>query len=149
MGINRGIIKEYEVCAVARFTRIFADMLNVIDFELYQDEDGYALSDKQGGNFGDIESDRFTTAEQIIDRLDVYLNDYYFDDLTEAAENYPYFADRDIPDTAEGWNVLRLFATIELKPFIAEYSHEFDVMELVVNGYKYVDLCRIISGKEN
>lgn len=140
------IVENYRAYVIPHFTEIFATMLDVMDFELYQDEDGYALSDKQGGNFGDIESDRFTTAKQIIDRLDVYLNDYYFDDLTEAAENYPYFADHDIPDTAEGWNVLRLFAPIELKPFIAEYSHEFDVMELVVNGYKYVDLCRIISG---
>ena len=143
MGINKGIIKEYEACAVARFTRIFADMLNVMDFELYSDEGGYALSDKQGGNFGDIESDRFTSAMQIIDRLNVYLNDYYFDDLAEAAESYPYFADHDMPETAEDWNVFRLYVPRELTPFISEYHHEFNVMELIAYGYKYVDLCRV------
>lgn len=51
------------------------EFLSNFDFE-YKIENGLiALVDTQGANLGNIENDRFTTVEEVIERLDTYIND--------------------------------------------------------------------------
>lgn len=51
------------------------EFLNNFGFD-YKIENKYiALIDMQGANLNNIESDRFETVEEIITRLDVYIND--------------------------------------------------------------------------
>lgn len=49
------------------------------------DDEGevYALIDNQHANLGGIEEERFSTIEAIVDRLDIYYNDYIYRDLEE------------------------------------------------------------------
>lgn len=49
------------------------------------DEEGevYVLIDNQHANLGGIENERFSTIPAIIDRLDIYYNDYIYRDLEE------------------------------------------------------------------
>lgn len=127
---------------ILHYTKIFFNMLEVIDFELVKHEDGYGLVDKQGGNFGDIESDRYTNASQIIDRLDIYLNDFYFDDLEEAAESeYGItFKYQPVPSSAEEWITLM----DKHEEFKKAYRHEYDVMDLIAFHAQDVDLEKVV-----
>ena len=59
----------------------FLEMLDFYEFELYVDEqtNQFALSDNQHANLGDIEEDRFDTLLDVIDRMEVYHNDYIYE----------------------------------------------------------------------
>ncbi len=58
------------------FNRMFIDFLDLTEFDLIKDENGYGVKDLQGGNLGNIEEDRFTNATEVIDRMDRYIFDY-------------------------------------------------------------------------
>ncbi len=131
-------------------TEVFAAMLDLMEFDLVKYEDGYGLIDLQGANLCGIESDRFKTAEQIIERLDVYLNDYYFEVLENEAEEYGLYdaareAMKDQATTEEGWV---WFAHSwkgdqEVDKFVQDHQHDFDVMDMIVNHLAEVDLDEI------
>ena len=79
------------------YDELFSRFLSTLDFELVWNKDGWSLVDLQGANLGDIESDRFFTAGDIIERLDTYISDYFlhdeewgnYDSCEEALEKYP------------------------------------------------------------
>lgn len=118
------------------YNKVFEEMLDVMEFELVKYDDGFGVIDLQGGNLGDIESDRFENAGQIMDRLDIYLEDYYFTDLDEAWEHEGYGEDSANvkPCSAEDW----VGFMNEHKDFKKEYRHEYDVMNMI--AYHDVDL---------
>lgn len=63
------------------YDELFAEFISTIDFGLVKNEDGtFSLYDYQGANLGNIESERFTTAKDMVERLDIYINDYFLDD---------------------------------------------------------------------
>lgn len=92
---------------------LFGDFLEYVEFQLVKYPDGmrksksswdgtehdgvWGLKDYQGANLGDIESDRFTSAKDIADRLGIYINDYLlqdekwgeFDSVEDALEKAP------------------------------------------------------------
>lgn len=73
---------------------LFDQLLNTVEFRLVKYSDGWGLVDKQGANLGEIESDRFDDAAMILDRLDIYIGDYFVDDIREtmgegASEDWP------------------------------------------------------------
>ncbi len=46
---------------------------------LFYEENGFYLQDTTGTNLGGIESERFDTLAEVIDRLDIYHNDYFWE----------------------------------------------------------------------
>lgn len=65
------------------------DILNTLEFGYkINDDNTLSLIDLTGANWGDIESDKFTIdesiAEYLFDRLERYLNDYFFDGYRET-----------------------------------------------------------------
>lgn len=66
-----------------KYEKLFDEFLNVTEFELVKYPDGFGVVDLQGENFGDIEGDRFKTAEDIINRMGIYIDDYYLNDICE------------------------------------------------------------------
>ena len=57
------------------------------DYNKYTDECGYwSLIDRQGADLGHIEGDRFESAAQILDRMDIYIHDYIIEDIQECLE---------------------------------------------------------------
>lgn len=56
--------------------KLFDSFLDLTEFSLIKYEDGFGLEDHQGANLGDIEDDRFETAEQIFERMSIYIDDY-------------------------------------------------------------------------
>lgn len=61
------------------------DFLGFFDFKLEKYEDGYGVVDLQGVNLGDIESQRFDTLSDIIERFSdsIYIPDYIDEPLRE------------------------------------------------------------------
>lgn len=69
-----------------KYEILFDDMLELMEFELIKYPNNWGLIDKQGGNLGNIESDRFEDAFQIIDRLDLYIDDYLARSIKECLD---------------------------------------------------------------
>lgn len=74
----------------------FQNLLNEYEFELIIDKDSnsekiFRLNDMQGGNFGNIEQERFSTLADIKERLEAYHQDYIYRSLEERedTENIP------------------------------------------------------------
>lgn len=66
----------------------FRQLLNVYEFELLisknvNAEDIFKLRDIQGGNLGEIEQDEFSTLADVIERLEVYHQDYIYQSLED------------------------------------------------------------------
>lgn len=121
------------------YNQVFEEMLNVMDFDLDKYEDGFGLVDRQGANLGDIESDRFDSAEQVIDRLDTYLDDAYLGDLDEAWEAEGFEGER--PQTAEEW----VSFMNEHRDFKEEFRHEYDVMNMIAYRCGDIDLNKVFD----
>lgn len=67
--------------------------LDLCDFKLVVDQGKFGLQDLQGGNLGDIESDRFDNLLEMVSRMDIYKNDCVtadVDERIENGENVPY-----------------------------------------------------------
>ena len=62
----------------------FNQLLELYEFELYtktnkENKKVFMLNDIQGGNLGGIEQEEFETLEDIMERLDIYHEDYILD----------------------------------------------------------------------
>ena len=140
-----------------KWTEVFKGMLDLMEMQLVQYDVGYGLIDLQGVNLGDIESDLFTTAEDIVSRLDIYVNDYYLVDLDEEYDE----ALKDvglIPEcvrkrsTPEGWCEFEEFARRSTglgnaRLFVENHAHQFEVMDLIANHLDEVDLHEIAEDR--
>lgn len=126
------------------YPTIFREFLGLIEMELVRYEDGYGLIDLQGANLGDIEGDRFQNASDLIDRLDIYINDYYIVDLEEEYTEYFDTPDSESPyHTAEEWCEmfkLAAFQTSAAAQFISAHLHEFQLLDMIVNHADDVSL---------
>lgn len=133
------------------YTELFEELLDVMDFTLvkYKGNDEeynpfrWGLIDRQGAYLGDIEWDRFADAEGIIDRLDIYINDYFYTDLEDEIDAYGVDLDgRELPDGAEEWLALRNDQDFyeKNKRYCDEHKFEFDVLDMIVNHYEEINL---------
>ena len=127
-----------------KYTKLFADFLHTMDFGLCKKTDGYALIDYQGAYWGNIAEDRFDSAREIADRLYIYINDYFIDDMEEEAKIYG-FSD-DIMVNILGFSDWLEWLSenkdkTEYQKFINTHGFEFEVADLVVNhlGEVYLD----------
>lgn len=71
------------------FIHFLRQILDLYEFNLEteKDENGklsFGLVDLQGANLWDIQSDRFYNLFGVVDRLDIYHNDYIFDALGDS-----------------------------------------------------------------
>lgn len=62
-------------------------MLDLYEFDLIYVGNKFFVKDRQGANLGDIESDVFNTLADVIDRMQVYHNDYIYESIEECEEN--------------------------------------------------------------
>lgn len=119
----------------------FEGWLELTEFTLIKHNDGWGLYDRQGGNLGDIEDDRFESAEEIFDRMDAYINDYLFEDLENELEAYDVNMEgREIPWSAAEWLDLRREISDDNQKFFDEHKWEFGVLETIVNHTDEINL---------
>ncbi len=96
--------------------------VNQLDFEIFKDTktDYYKLVDLQGGNLGNIEKDDLTDVHDIIERLGVYIDEYFNDELGQVHLMYNV----DVSDFSLG----------ELKDFLKSKGQKIDdFLDCVLN----------------
>lgn len=114
-----------------RWEELIDEFLNLIEFRLVKYPDGWGLIDRQGANLGDIESDRFNDAVTLIDRLEVYVQDYIVSDIAEDAECCDYGT----------WAELVVFARKNMaKEDLKRYRFELNVLDMICNHPSEVNL---------
>lgn len=81
-----------------KYEKLFDEFLDFIEVELIKlNENLFKVRDLQEANLGDVESDEFKNATQLIDRLDSYIEDYIIrsveerlDEIGKYIANIPY-----------------------------------------------------------
>lgn len=119
-----------------------------------EDVDGHwSLHDEQGANLGGIEGDVFDTAEQIVERMSVYINDYFYEDLDQEADDYKLelpslsalaakYGDEVRWYGSEYWLTIRKELG-EDHEFVKNHIYEFDVLEMVARHTNEINLYNI------
>lgn len=115
-----------------KYEKLFDSFLELTEFSLIKHKDGFGLEDHQGANLGDIEDDRFETAEQIFERMSIYIDDYIDEDLCNVWVDELGFKYEDIPDTLEGW--------LDHKEELKEYQYELDLIDMIYNHFDEINL---------
>lgn len=114
-----------------KYEKLFDEMLEYMEFRLVKYPDGtFGLIDLQGGNLGNIEDDRFDNALQLLDRLDIYYEDYFIRDLEEQLEEVG--VDTSDLDTFEDF--------LQYRDKLPEAQWDFDVLDMVINHPNDIDL---------
>ena len=133
------------------WTNVFESFLDITEFSVHKstDEDGnpcYVLRDHQGGNLGDIESDTFQNAEEIIERMGVYVDDYFIEPIIDNLAQY----DIDCPESAD--EIIKLIRSEQFKNDYPELYKEYNephsdiqILELVAEHGEDVDLERVAT----
>ena len=114
-----------------RWEELFDEFLDLIEFRLAKYPDGWGLVDRQGADLGDIESDRFDSAVPLIDRLEVYIQDYIVSDIAEDAECCDY----------KTWTELLEFVRKNMvEEDLERYHFELEVLDMICNHPAEVNL---------
>lgn len=121
-----------------KWEKTFDEFLELIEFALVkhkselEDEDGiWSLIDLQGANLGDIESDRFEDAMGIVDRLEIYVNDYFIEDI----ENL--LAEKGVAVT---WGGDYQEYIDNAKDLLPDASWDFVVLDMICNHIDKINL---------
>lgn len=134
-----------------KWEELFEQYMDLTEFTLIKYSDGWGICDRQGANLGDIESDRFENAADIFDRMDVYINDYFFKDLEDELEAYEVDMEgRDVPWSAYEWLGLRNDIEFynENKKYFDDHGWAFDILDMIVNHEDEIDLVNVYYESE-
>lgn len=112
------------------YEKLFDEFLDLTEFRLLKHKDGtFSLEDQQCANLGDIEDDRFTSASEILDRMDVYIQDYIVEELSDVIN------ENDINLEEDTWKGL-----LECRDKVPGADWDFDVLDMIINNPDKVDL---------
>lgn len=111
------------------YEKLFDEFLNITEFQLLKHKDGtFSLEDRQCANLGDIENDRFTSASEILDRMDVYIQDYLIADIEDALDEKSIEIDCDWEEYGQ------------YRKDLPDYKFDFDLLDMIINHFDKVDL---------
>ena len=123
-----------------KYEKLFDEFLDLTEFILvrhqndydeYADEYGHwSLIDSQGANLGDIEDDRFKSAAEILDRMDIYIHDYIIEDIQECLNEAGY-------DYYTG-NYQGMIEYCRGK--LPENKWDLDVLDMIINHFDEIKL---------
>ena len=111
------------------YEKLFDEFLSITEFRLLKHKDGtFSLEDQQCANLGDIEDDRFASASEILDRMDIYIQDYLIEDIEDALDEESIEIDCD-------WKEYGKY-----RDLITDYGFDFDLLDMIINHSNEVDL---------
>ena len=115
---------------------MFLDFLEMTEFYLRKkvdedDVDCYGLEDGQLANLGDIESEFFYSASEILDRMETYEYDYIISDLQECAN-------REL--TYNQWSDL-----LEYRYQMPDNQYGFDLIDMICNHPQDIDINKVYN----
>lgn len=102
-----------------------SEFLNGFDFDYevgYSDEfekPCYKLIDLQGANLGDIEDDEFFGIDGIVDRLEIYYDDYLLDE-DESSDDYNVLLDEMIKTDSNAWQIPYIYYVLNPDELIVD-----------------------------
>lgn len=111
----------------------------------------WSIYDRQGANLGNINEDRFDNAGQILDRMDIYINDYIYRDLEEEFIAYEVdLENNELPWSADTW--LALANNKEFyeknKDYFDDHQWEFNALDMIANHFDEINLENIYFEEE-
>ena len=128
-----------------RYEKLFDQFMELTEFGLIKhnddNEDGiWSVRDYQGANLGDIESDRFNSAMQIFDRMEIYIEDYFLRDIDNL------LAEKDI--------VTDFMVTYDdylqnARELLPEAAWDFEVLDMICNHFDEINLNNCYYEEEN
>ena len=111
------------------YEKLFDEFLSITEFRLLKHKDGtFSLEDQQCANLGDIEDDRFASASEILDRMDVYIQDYLIEDIEDALDEKSIEIDCDWEEYGQ------------YRDSIPDYKFDFDLLDMIINYPDKIDL---------
>ena len=111
------------------YEKLFDEFLNLTEFRLLKHKDRtFSLEDLQYANLGDIEDDRFETASEVLDRMDIYIKDYLIVDIEDALDEKSVEIDCE-------WEEYGTY-----RDLLPDYKFDFDLLDMIVNHPDEVDL---------
>lgn len=112
------------------YEKLFDEFLDLTEFRLLKHNDGtFSLEDQQCANLGDIEDDRFASASEILDRMNVYIQDYIVEALSDVIDEAGINLEEDT------WDGL-----LEYRDKVPEADWDFDVLDMIINHPDKIDL---------
>ncbi len=123
-----------------KWEKLFLDFLEMTEFYPLRrvDENGvdcFGLENGQHANLGDIESDFFYSATDILDRLTVYEYDYIIRDLKDCA---------DFELEHNEWTDL-----LKYRPQMPNNQYNFDLIEMICNHPQDIDINKVFCYLES
>ena len=122
--------------------RLFDKCLDLTEFKLvkhqneynqYTDEYGHwSLIDLQEANLGNIQGDRFKSAQEILERMTIYINDYIIADIEECLEEKNLYPENGYVDWQDMLN--------HAKDLLPENKFEFDLLDMICNHFEEIKL---------
>lgn len=156
-----------------KWEKLFEEFMDLTEFSLikhrnpehvveYETPDGdpicaidycgyWSIYDRQGANLGDINEERFDNAGQILDRMDIYINDYIYRDLEEELDAYQVdLENHELPWNADMWLALRDDKDFyeKNKDYFDGHKWEFDILDMIVNHFDEIDLENVYYEEE-
>ena len=144
-----------------KIVKFFKEILNVYDFEIIIDinkdlDKVFRLNDIQGGNLGGIEKETFFTLEDIIERLDLYHQDYVYNPL-EKKQNDNVKIQKDDWDLVtkrylENDEIAKVLSEIHTKEYtdLISKKGEFEIQDIIKildeNELFYKNICENYVG---
>lgn len=119
-----------------KYTKLFDNFLDLVEFAVEKDGDEYKLVDLQGANLGDIESDRFETASQIFDRMGIYIEDYYIRAIEDVLEEKGIEVEFNTWEDIVDWYKDHKYEVPDIEGDVA-------VLDMIVNHADEVDLSKV------
>ena len=115
---------------------LFDQFLNLTEFSLVRHQYGYnettgsygiwSVVDEQGANLGNIEGDRFNSASEIIDRMNIYIRDYIIESTEEVLEE-----EFDVKvNSYSDWSELLELAQQYMSD---DYAESVDMLDMICN----------------
>ena len=132
-----------------KYEKLFDEFLELTEFKLvrhqndydeYTDEYGHwNLIDNQGANLGNIEGDRFKSAAEILDRMDIYIHDYIVEDIQDCLDEagYDYYTGN--------YQGLIEYGRDKL----SENKWDLDVLDMICNHFDEISLENCTYEEEN
>lgn len=111
------------------YEKLFDEFLDIAEFRLLKHKDGtFSLEDRKHANLGDIEDDRFETASEVLDRMDIYIQDYLIADIEDALDEKSIEIDCD-------WEEYGKY-----RDLLPDYKFDFDLLDMIINHSDKVNL---------
>lgn len=126
-----------------KWEKLFEQYMDLTEFTLIKYLDGWGVCDRQGANLGNIEGDRFENAADIFDRMEAYIEDYFFTDLENELGAYEVNMEgRELPWSDYDWLGLRNDVEFynKNKKYFDDHGFDFDVLDMIANHADEIDL---------